>query len=167
MPSQILKSVSATLTTGANNGDGLDDDSSLCIVLHPTTSGVRSADYLFYGRDGTGGSTHERDIKTFDLTMLTSTLTKSQINHIYSIDAIINAVGRDHYAGHLQLIFHFDDNTIAGFVFDFAIGTFHESNQTGKVIDFDLTQFVDKDKEDTLWEIYKERENEFIEKGRL
>jgi hypothetical protein len=136
MASPILKRVSSKLVTGANNGDGLDHDSILYVILHPTTSGVRSAEYSFYGRDTTGGSTNERDTKTFDLTMLTSTLTKDQINHNYSIDIIINAVGRDHYAGHLELIFHFDDDSINGFTFDFAVGTFHESNQTGKVIDF-------------------------------
>ena len=116
-----------------------------------TFSGQRAGDFTFYGNDVTGGSTHERDTKIFSLTLFTSTLSKGQINHQYSIDVFINAVGRDHYAGHLEMIFHFDDNTVSGFVFDFAVGTFHEANQVGKVINFDQIQFISKDNIDTLF----------------
>jgi hypothetical protein len=134
--SPTLISVDCKLTTGSNNGDSLDNDSTLIFVLHPTHDGRRDAEYQFLGRDGTGGSTNNGDVKTFSLNLHTNTLTRDQIDGQYSIDIIINAVGRDHYAGHLEAIFHFSDGSFEGFDYDFAIGTFHESNQTGKVVNF-------------------------------
>jgi hypothetical protein len=134
--SPILTAVDCTLTTGTGAGEGLDHDSTLIFVLHPTHDGTRYAEYQFNGNDSTGGSTNNGDVKKFSLTLHTSTLRKDQINDLHSVDIIIHAVGRDHYKGHLEATFHFSDGSISGFDEDFAIGTFHESNQTGKVVHF-------------------------------
>ncbi|WP_295795151.1 hypothetical protein [Mucilaginibacter sp.] len=130
----ILTSIDATLNTSFESGSNLDNDSTLTFVLHPTFSGARAAEFSFSGRDTTNGATHEGDKKTFNFTLLTNSLTKEQINGFYSIDIIINARGRDHYAGKLETIFHFDDGTFAGSPdFSFEVGTYHESNQTGQL----------------------------------
>ena len=131
-----LTSVTCTLHTGTGNGDGLDHDSTLIFVLHPTHDGTRYAEFQFNGNDGTGGAEHEGDTKTFSLTLHRNDLTKAQLNGNFSVDEIINAVGHDHYKGHLEAIFHFSDGSIQGFDQEFAIGTFHESNQTGEVVTF-------------------------------
>ncbi len=133
----VLTAVDCTLTTGSGNGDGLDGNSTLYVILHPTTSPNRYAEISFNGRDGTGGHTNPGDVKTFSLILSTTTLTKAEIDGLFSIDIIIHAVGRDEYKGTLKAIFRFDDGTIDGsFDYDFTIGTFGESNQTGKPVQF-------------------------------
>jgi len=124
----LLKAINCTLSTSAASGSNLDNDSTLDFNFHKDGDYTPYAQTKFSGRDGTGGSTREGDVKTFPLTLYTSTLAKEDISGKSVFHIVITAVGRDHYAGNLQAIFQFDDGTVSGFSFDFAVGTFHESH---------------------------------------
>lgn len=132
-----LTKLTASLITFSNNGSGLDHDSTLTFNLHSLTSFQPFAIITFNGTDGAGGSTHEGDTKTFDIPLQSNALGIDQINKQSILHININAVGRDHYAGTLQLVFTFDDGSFHGFRFgDFAVGTYGESNSTGQLISF-------------------------------
>lgn len=128
----VLKLIQATLKTGTKFEDNLDYNSSLTFVLHPTTSGVRTAEFTITRDEGI------KEGESVDFSLVPTGLTKDQIDGNYSVDVIINAVGRDHYAGRLNLVFVFydDELNITKELDGFAIGTYKESNQTGWVINF-------------------------------
>lgn len=129
----FLVKIEATLVTGANNGDGLDHDSKLIFNFHPNGTYSPLAIKSFYGNDGEGGTSNEGNTKVFEIPISKSDIGKSQMNDEQTnIVVNIEAVGRDHYTGNLQLKFTFSDDSTEGFDFgDFGIGTFHESNTTG------------------------------------
>ena len=136
MASPILKALSAELKT---TNDDLNKESILVFVLHPTNDGKRYAEKTFDGGDKNGGGTSDGQTKVFDFDLNTTTLTRDEINHNFSIDVIINPDRTEHdkYEGLLTLSFIFDDGNHYGFSMEIKIATYGGmSNQTGKRVDF-------------------------------
>ena len=136
MSAKLIK-LTANLRTSTVSGSNLDNDSLLTIILHHLDFEQPLALYSFTGRDGQGGYTREGDLKVFDVVIINSSLTMASLNDLSQIHVGIAPVGRDHYAGRLTFQFFFDDGSQSVFDFgDFAVGSFHESHITHKVVHF-------------------------------